>query len=184
MSIQQETDSFCGCNYRASSGALHQFRDRGSRNVFPTGNLIALFHHGSQLDIDPTVWIDVGSIDVVCNDAGCGKQEKPHCNRSTHRCNHKRRSGGLQSGVDAAVDSVATVQRRSLQITSLTERQLQFLRFKQRKQDHVADGFGAGEQHRKPVHPNTDAAGGGHSVLEREQKVFVNTLLLFAGLFE
>src|SRR5256885_3754885 len=86
MSIQQETDSFCGCNYRASSGALHQFRDRWSRNVFPTRNLIALFHHGSQLDIDPTVWIDVGSIDVVCNDAAITRINTGYHCRAVYHC--------------------------------------------------------------------------------------------------
>src|SRR3954453_7484269 len=36
------------------------------------------------------------------HDGGSGKQQK-------HQCNHKRKSGGLESAVSAAVDTVATV---------------------------------------------------------------------------
>jgi len=101
-----------------------------------------------------------------------------------HRCNHKTRNGGLQSAVSVAVDTVATVQRRSHQITSLTVRRLQFPRSEQRKQNHVADGFGAGEQHREPVDSNTDAACGRHAVLERKQKLLIDVLPFLTGLFE
>src|SRR5437016_9565512 len=86
MSIQQETDSFCSCNYRASAGALHQFGDRWSKNVFPTRNLIALFHHWSQLDIDRMVWIDVGSIDMVSNDAAITRVNTGYHGRGVHHC--------------------------------------------------------------------------------------------------
>ena len=59
-----------------------------------------------------------------------------------------------------------------------------FFGFQQRKQDHVADGFRAGEQHRKPVDPNPETAGRRHTVFKSEQKFLVDFLLLSAGLFE
>ena len=61
---------------------------------------------------------------------------------------------------------------------------LAILRLQQRKQNHVADRFGAGQQHREPIDPKPEAAGRRHAVLEREQKFFVELLRLFAGLFE
>src|SRR5437588_5106998 len=55
-------------------------------------------------------------------------------------------------------------------------------RSQQREQDHVADGFRAGEEHGEPIHPETEAAGRRHAVLERQQKFLVDILLLFSRL--
>src|SRR5262249_42763982 len=59
-----------------------------------------------------------------------------------------------------------------------------FLRSEQGKQDNVADGFGASEQHRQSVDPNTNTACGRHAVLESEQKLLVDVLSFLTGLFE
>jgi len=58
------------------------------------------------------------------------------------------------------------------------------LRSQQREQNDVADRFSAGEQHGEPIHSDSEAAGRRHAVLERQQKLLVDPLLLFAGLFE
>ena len=43
-----------------------------------------------------------------------------------------------------------------------------FFRSQQWKQDYVADGLRTSEQHRESIHPDADAAGGRHAMLERE----------------
>src|ERR1700747_2365543 len=69
-------------------------------------------------------------------------------------------------------------------MTSLTERRLQLLRSQQGKQNHIADGFGAGKQHCDPVDADPEAAGRRHTMLKSEQKFLVDLLLLLAGLLE
>src|ERR1051325_243544 len=59
-----------------------------------------------------------------------------------------------------------------------------FLRFEQREEDHIAYRFCAGKQHCQSIHAEAETAGRRHTVLEREQKVFVDLLCFFAGLLE
>ena len=61
---------------------------------------------------------------------------------------------------------------------------LLFFRSQQWKQDYVADGLCTSEQHYESIHPDADAAGGRHAMLEREKKFLVDFLLLFACLIE
>jgi hypothetical protein len=68
MSIQQEADSFSGRNYRAPTCTLHKLGNGWNRNVFPTGEFISLFDYWLQLDVNRVVRIDVGAIDMVCDD--------------------------------------------------------------------------------------------------------------------
>src|SRR5207248_9159295 len=80
--------------------------------------------------------------------------------------------------------ATAIPQQPYLQITSPTKRRLQLLGSKQGKQNHVADGFGAGKQHREPVDPDPETASRRHTVFQSEQEFLVDVLLLFACLFE
>lgn len=43
--------------------------------------------------------------------------------------------------------------------------------------DDVTDGGAVGEQHDQAVHPNTQAAGGGHAVLQSSDEVIVDSHL-------
>ena len=45
MPIQQKPDRFCSRNDAASSCALDEIGNRWNRNVFSTGDFIALFHY-------------------------------------------------------------------------------------------------------------------------------------------
>ena len=58
------------------------------------------------------------------------------------------------------------------------------LRFEERKQNHIADRFRTGKQHREAIDPEAESTGGRHAVLESEQKFLVDVLPFFAGLFE
>ena len=51
-----------------------------------------------------------------------------------------------------------------------------------RKEDDVADAFLAEEHHAEAVDAHAHAAGGGHAVLEGDEKIFIQLLLLAAGL--
>jgi len=62
----------------------------------------------------------------------------------------------------------------------LSLRDENLLRLQLRKQNHVADAFLAEQHHAQAV--NADAAGGRHAVFERDEKIFVQFLLLAAGL--
>jgi hypothetical protein len=55
-------------------------------------------------------------------------------------------------------------------------------RLQLREQDHVADAFLAEEHHAQAVNAHAHAAGGRHSVFERDEKILVQLLLLAAGL--
>jgi hypothetical protein len=55
-------------------------------------------------------------------------------------------------------------------------------RLQLREQDHVADAFLAEEHHAEAVNADADAAGGGHAVFEGDEEIFVQLLLLAAGL--
>jgi len=56
------------------------------------------------------------------------------------------------------------------------------LRLQLREQVHVADAFLAEEHHAQAVNANADAARRRHSVFERDEEIFVQLLLLAAGL--
>jgi hypothetical protein len=51
-----------------------------------------------------------------------------------------------------------------------------------REQDHVADAFLAEEHHAEAVNADADAARRGHAVFEGDEEIFVQLLLLAAGL--
>ena len=51
-----------------------------------------------------------------------------------------------------------------------------------REEDHVADAFLAEEHHAQAVNADADAARRGHAVFERDEEIFVQLLLLAAGL--
>ena len=54
--------------------------------------------------------------------------------------------------------------------------------FQLREQDHVADAFLAEQHHAQPVNTHAHAASGWHAVFERDEKIFVQFLLLAASL--
>src|SRR5262249_44731288 len=56
------------------------------------------------------------------------------------------------------------------------------LRLELRKQDDVADAFLAQQHHAEPVDAHAHATGGGHAMLEGDQEIFIQLLLLAAGL--
>jgi hypothetical protein len=56
------------------------------------------------------------------------------------------------------------------------------LRFQLREQDDVADAFLAEEHHAQAVNADADAARRGHAVFEGDEEIFVQLLLLAAGL--
>ena len=56
------------------------------------------------------------------------------------------------------------------------------LRLQLREQDHVADALLAEEHHAEAVNADADATRRGHAVFERDEEIFVQVLLLAAGL--
>src|SRR4051794_39301220 len=59
-----------------------------------------------------------------------------------------------------------------------------FFGSQQRKQNHVTNGFSAGEQHCEPVDTDTKTTCRRHTVLKRKQEFLVDVLLLFSRLFD
>src|ERR1700733_4517126 len=86
----------------------------------------------------------------------------PDCNVSETSSNNSRPPNDLESP--------ATVNMRNS------------FRLQLRKQNHVADAFLTEQHHAKPVNAHAHAAGGRHSVFERDEKILVQLLLLAAGL--
>src|ERR1051325_2314860 len=57
-------------------------------------------------------------------------------------------------------------------------------RLEQRKQDHVANRFRSGEEHRQAIDPKTETTRWRHPVLEGKEEFFVEILRLFSRLLE
>src|SRR5436190_16568312 len=56
------------------------------------------------------------------------------------------------------------------------------LGFELRKEDHIADAFLAEQHHAEAIDADADAAGWRHAMFEGDQEIFVELLLLAAGL--
>ena len=71
----------------------------------------------------------------------------------------------LASTAERPIHLSAESQHRAMECDSHASL---FLRSEQRKQNDVADGFGAGEQHGEPIDTEAKAAGRWHAMLERK----------------
>ena len=65
---------------------------------------------------------------------------------------------------------------------TVLESQYPFTSVSLREQYHVADASSTEKHHAQPIDADADAAGRGHSVLQRYQEVFIQLLLLAACL--
>ena len=48
-----------------------------------------------------------------------------------------------------------------------------------REEDHIADGFLAGQQHREPIDADAETCSGGHTVFQCAEEIFIKRLYLF-----